>query len=247
MPWKWYDSKVIKIEDQSPTTKRFWVEVETEEVLGFKAGQFVTMDLPIHEKRTKRWRSYSIANAPDQSNILEFSIVYLEGGAGSKYFFEDVDLGTIIKFKGPAGVFCLPEAIETDLVLICTGTGVVPFRSMLWDIYNQKKPHKKIHLIFGTRHASGILYQDEFEELAQKMPEFKYSVALSREEVPLESLPFPTVKGYIHPIYLEAYKNGQADVNFYICGWKNMIDEARSNLTEQLGYDKAQIHFELYG
>ena len=35
MPWKWYDSKVIKIEDQTPTTKRIFVEIPKEEPLGF--------------------------------------------------------------------------------------------------------------------------------------------------------------------------------------------------------------------
>ena len=82
MAWKWYDSTIVKIEDQTPNTKRFWVEVP--EVLPFKAGQFVTMDLPIAEKRLKRWRSYSIANAPDGGSLLEFCIVYLEGRSGYK-------------------------------------------------------------------------------------------------------------------------------------------------------------------
>ena len=150
MPAKWLDSKVIKIEDASPTTKRFWVKIDTDEIIDFKAGQFVTIDLPIHERRNKRWRSYSIANPPDQTNILELCIVLLEGGAGSTYFFEEVKIGTPLRFKAPAGGFHLPEKIEKDLVLICTGTGVAPFRSMIWDIYNHQLPHKHIHLIFGT-------------------------------------------------------------------------------------------------
>ena len=241
MPWKWYDSQVIRIEDQSPTTKRFWVEVPEEVAIDFQAGQFVTMDLPIHEKRLKRWRSYSIANAPDQSNVLEFCIVNLEGGAASKYFFEEVDLGTPIRFKGPSGTFVLKEPIEKDLVLICTGTGVAPFRSMLWDIFHHKKSHKNIHLIFGTRFENGILYRDEFEELVEKMPGFSYDIALSRDES------WPGFKGYIHQIYLEKYKDAHPDIDFYICGWSNMIDDAVANLILKLKYDKSQIHYELYG
>ena len=54
--WKWYDSKIIKIENESSITKRFWVEVDGVESIDFKAGQFVTMDLPISEKRLKRAR-----------------------------------------------------------------------------------------------------------------------------------------------------------------------------------------------
>lgn len=248
MPWKWYDSKVVKIADESPTTKRFWLETVPEEKLDFKAGQFVTMDLPISDKRLKRWRSYSIANAPDEDNTLEFCIVNMNGGAATEYFFNEVKEGTNIKFKGPDGNFTLKEPVEKDLVFICTGTGVAPFRSMIWDLYEHKKSHKNIHLIFGTRHADGILYQKEFEELQQKMPGFKYSVALSREEnLNPADYPFEMVKGYVHQLYLETYKDVRADVDFYICGWSNMIDDAVANLLVHLKYDKSQIHYELYG
>ncbi|GJM36275.1 MAG: hypothetical protein DHS20C18_52760 [Saprospiraceae bacterium] len=248
MPWKWYDSKVVKIEAQGPNTKRFWLEAPTEEVLDFQAGQFVTMDLPIHDKRLKRWRSYSIANPPDKSNLLEFSIVKLDGGAASDYLFDEVGIGTPIRFKGPSGTFTLPEPIEKDLVLICTGTGVAPFRSMIWDIYNQNKTHRNIHLIFGTRFLDGLLYRDEFEELMQKMPGFRYSVALSREkDVAPTKGSLDLHLGYVHPIYLEAYQTARPDVDFYLCGWSNMIDDAVANLIIKLGYDKSQIHYELYG
>jgi ferredoxin-NADP reductase len=33
---------------------------------------------------------------------------------------------------------------------------------------------------------------------------------------------------------------------FYLCGWKNMVDEARARIAA-LGYDKKDIHLELYG
>ena len=248
MPWKWYDSKVTRIADASPTTKRFWVEVEGEEQPDFKAGQFVTMDLPIHEKRLKRWRSYSIANAPQCSKELEFCIVHLEGGAGTHYFFNDVEVGTPIRFKGPSGTFCLTETIEKDLVFICTGTGVAPFRSMIGDIVLQKKAYKNIHLIFGTREEEGILYRDEFEELMDDMPNFRYSVALSRaKELKPADFKFDLHLGYVHPIYMEEYSDVRPDVDFYICGWSNMIDDAVTNLFVKLGYDKSQIHYELYG
>ena len=241
MPWKWYDSTLIKIEDQSPTTKRFWVEIPKEEPISFKAGQFVTMDLPISDKRLKRWRSYSIANAPNGSNVLEFCVVHLDGGAASDYLFNTVKIGENIRFKGPDGGFVLPDPIEKDLVLICTGTGIAPFRSMLIDLQKNQKPHKNIHLIFGTRYEDGILYRDEFEQLEKEMPGFKYSVTLSRDEK------WKGLKGYVHQVYMEDYKKPRPDVDFYICGWTNMIDDAVANLLLKLKYDKSQIHYELYG
>ncbi len=244
MAWTWYDSTIIKIEDESPTTKRFWVEVKDVEKIDFQAGQFVTMDLPIHEKRLKRWRSYSIANHPDGTNILEFCIVLLEGGAATEYLFNEATIGTPIRFKGPSGTFVLPSEIKDDLVLICTGTGIAPFRSMVWDLYHQNKEHKNIHLIMGTRYQEGILYQQELEELKTKLSNFSYSIALSREEN-IEGEDF--YKGYVHQIYEAAYKEVRSDVHFYLCGWSNMIDDAVAKLIVELGYDKSQVHYELYG
>ncbi|MEO1436197.1 MAG: FAD-binding oxidoreductase [Bacteroidota bacterium] len=239
MPTTWYESTVEKIEDQSPTTKRFWLKVPELEAIAFKPGQFVTMDLPIHEKRLKRWRSYSIANPPDGTNLLEFSIVHLEGGLASKYLFNEVKEGTSIRFKGPTGVFTLPEAINKDLVFICTGTGVAPFRSMILDLKAQPNFNRNIHLIFGTRTPENILYREEFEALAKEWPNFTYTVALSRDDS------WEGPKGYVHQVYEAAYAD-KKDVAFYLCGWSNMVDEARERLAN-MGFTEKEVFYELYG
>jgi CDP-4-dehydro-6-deoxyglucose reductase len=237
----WYDGLVKKNEPMAPQVNRFLLEVPEVKSFDFKAGQFVTMDLPIGDKRLQRWRSYSIANAPDGSNVLELCIVRSDNGTGTKYLFDEIHLGSALRFKGPDGGFVLPEMIDKDLVFICTGTGVAPFRSMLHDLKNSGKPHRDIHLIFGTREESSILYRAEFEELARTMPGFRYDIALSRQP------DWPGYKGYVHQIYLEKYKKTRPDVAFYICGWSAMIDEAVANLLVKLGYDRSQIHYELYG
>ena len=241
MPTTWYTGTVIRIEDESPNTKRFWVEIPEVDAFPFQAGQFVTMDLPVHEKRLHRWRSYSIANAPDGSNVLEFCIVYLEGGLATRYFFEEVKVGTQLRFKGPDGTFTLPQDLEKKLVFVCTGTGIAPFRSMLWDIHNRGLDFRHIHLIFGTRHENGILYRKEMEAFRAKWPNFSYDIVLSRQP------DWKGHKGYVHQVYLEQYARPEPEVSFYLCGWSNMIDDAVANLIVKLGYDKSQIHYELYG
>ncbi len=237
--WTWHKSKIIKIVDETSTTKRFWIEVSDLEKIEFRAGQFITMDLPIHKKRLKRWRSYSIANAPDGTNILELCIVYLEGGLASEYLFKEVKVGDELTFKGPTGVFTLPQELENDIVLICTGTGVAPFRSMIWDIFEHKKAHQKIHLIFGTRYEKNILYRKELEELEKQWPDFYYTVVLSRER------DWAGYQGYVHPVYEKLYQKHE-QTKFYLCGWQNMIDEAKERLLA-MGVEKENIVYELYG
>ena len=145
----WQDAVVTKIVQETPTTKRFFLALTSGSVFDFTPGQFVTLDLPIHEQKNKRWRSYSIASAPSNNNEFELVIVHLEGGLGTTYLFNEVAVGTTLLMRGPQGVFILPKEISTDLYFICTGTGVAPFRSMLIDIHQKKTPHHSMHLLFG--------------------------------------------------------------------------------------------------
>ena len=163
MARRWNEGTVTGIQDEGINTKRFFIKVNQEELFDFIPGQFITIDLPIGEKRLARWRSYSIANIPNKENIVELCIVKLEGGAAGKYFFEEVEIGTILKFKDPEGGFVLPETIDFDMVMICTGTGVAPFRSMIQHLVANGIPHQNVHLIFGTRYEKGILYKDEWD------------------------------------------------------------------------------------
>ncbi|HVU83212.1 MAG TPA: FAD-binding oxidoreductase, partial [Puia sp.] len=85
MPLPWQTGRVIRIENETRTTRRFWIELVSGEPFDFMPGQFVTLDLPIHEKPAKRWRSYSVASWPDGTPVFELLIVYLEGGPGTHY------------------------------------------------------------------------------------------------------------------------------------------------------------------
>ncbi|HTI93543.1 MAG TPA: FAD-dependent oxidoreductase [Puia sp.] len=305
----WQTGKVIRIEQEAALTRRFWIQLPGLASFDFEPGQFVTLDLPIHEKPNKRVRSYSIASWPDGTNVIELVIVLLEGGAGTNYLFNQVTVGSELTLRGPQGVFTLPEPIEKDLFFICTGTGIAPFRAMSHHILNHSIPHREIFLIFGCRQFSDCLYRRELTELAEKIPAFHYIPTFSREDPETAG---PLVRtGYVHAIYEELCKlpvaaagaqslagamgqplagtKGQqvagammqslagamqpqvpgemtqsvadatvqqvADVaaqeslrpaNFFLCGWKNMIDEAKQRILA-LGYDRKSIHQELYG
>ena len=212
----WRTGKIIKIENETSSTKRFWIEIEGVDHFEFVPGQFITLDLPIHEQPNKRWRSYSIASAPDHSNVVELVIVLMEG--------------------------VLPDPITTDLFMICTGTGIAPFRSMLQHIHHNNIPHKEIYLIYGTRKCPDALYLNEMLDLKQKLPGFHYFPTFSREEQVAEGLCI----GYVHGVYEQLLQEPKDDPQFFLCGWKDMITDARQKIQAR-GIDKKSIHFELYG
>lgn len=249
----WQTGKVIRIENATDFTRRFWIELVSGLPFHFEPGQFVTLDLPIHEKPSRRWRSYSIASWPDGSPVFELVIVLLDGGVGTKYLFEEIQVGSELTLRGPQGSFTMPQPLEKDLFLICTGTGIAPFRAMAHHILNHNIPHQEIYLIFGCRRLGDALYQKEMEELELKLTGFQYLPVFSRE-VP-ENREHLIRTGYVHAVFEEICKQKAASngspggvypASFFLCGWKVMIDEAKKRIVD-LGYDRKAIHLELYG
>jgi CDP-4-dehydro-6-deoxyglucose reductase len=106
-------------------------------------------------------------------------------------------------------------------------------------------PHKDLYLIFGSRTKADLLYYNELNQLQDELNGFYYIPTLSREQWEGKS-------GYVHSIYEELCRTkmgGSGELSpagFYLCGWKNMIDEAKQRITA-LGYDRKSIHQELYG
>jgi glycine betaine catabolism B len=237
----WRIGKVIKIEQQTYNTRRFFIQIPELENFDFMPGQFVTLDLPIHEKPNKRLRSYSIASCPNGSNVFELCIVLLEGGAGTTYLFNEVVEGSEITLRGPVGVFTLQQNnYENNLFLICTGTGIAPFRSMINYVKLHSIQHNNIFLLFGCRTKADLLYFEELKMLSDVMPNFHYLPTLSREN-------WEGAHGYVHTVYENiCASNNNAPASFFLCGWKAMIDEAKQRI-QAMGYDKKAIHQELYG
>jgi CDP-4-dehydro-6-deoxyglucose reductase len=73
----------------------------------------------------------------------------------------------------------------------------------------------------------------------EKHPSFHFHPVLSRDNEGWTGR-----KGYVHSIYEEIFKERQP-AYFYICGWADMLKEARHRL-EVMGYDRKAIRFESY-
>ena len=234
----WRKGIVTRIENETRDTRKFWIEIPELNSFDFIPGQFITFDLPIHEKPTRRLRSYSIASWPDQTNIIELLIVLNQKGLGTPYLFNEINVGSELTLRGPQGVFILKEPLDKDLFFICTGTGIAPFRSMLNHIKLHGTSHQNIYLIFGTRTQNDLLYHEEIKALQNDIPGFKYIPTLSRENCEGHT-------GYVHTIY-ESLCQDRQSAEFFLCGWKAMIDEAKNRI-KGMGYDRKSIREELYG
>jgi len=237
MAYQFEEATIVDIKEESDVVKRFFIKVPDHVPFSFKAGQFIMLDLPIESKYTNR--SYSIASPPGNDNMFELCIVINPKGMGTPYMWENYEIGTTVKISKVLGKFTIPEEIDRDICFICTGTGIAPLRSQVLDIINKGQKHKNLYLIFGNRWEKDILYSKELEELQRQAPSFQFIPVLSRANEGWNGR-----SGYVHQVYEEIFAD-RRPAWFYICGWADMLKEARQRL-EAMGYDKKSIRFESY-
>lgn len=190
----------------------------------FTPGQFVSL---VHNDVT---RAYSIASPPD-GNQFSLCANLVTDGLFTPHLFA-MQPGDAVQLNGPLGTFVLRPS-PVDSLLVATGTGIAPFRSMV------NSSAAGFRLIFGVRHQESLLYDAEWRALAASRANFEYLPTLTR---PPES--WTGLAGRVHDHVLAAVGD-RRDIDIYICGLREMVDELRARL-KAIGYDRKRIVYERY-
>jgi CDP-4-dehydro-6-deoxyglucose reductase, E3 len=226
-------AKLIESALIAPDVKHFVFEAPEVEQFAFVPGQFVSIEHAVGEKKITR--AYSIASEPLGTNRFELCLDLVQDGLLSPLLFS-LKPGDTVEIRRPLGMFVLRDP-PRDSVLIATGTGVAPFRSMLRAKLGGSS--QRFTLVSGARHEEDLLYRGEFEEMAKRYPNFRFLPALSRP-----GATWTGRTGYVQEHLAEAIGD-RRDLDVFLCGLKQMVDQVRTILKE-MGFDRKQILFEKY-
>lgn len=238
--------KLVSSRMLAPSIRHFAFTRDDGEALAFIPGQFIQVHFS-YQDGTATKRSYSIASVregePHAGDLVELAVSYVPGGAATN-IFEHLDEGDTIEASGPFGRFCLmPRDANRRYVLIATGTGVTPYRSMLPELRRLIASRGvEVVLLFGARTPAELLYGDEFRAFAAEHPEFRFIPCFSRE-LPAEPGP-DDFKGYVQDALPLVRPDAEGDIA-YLCGNPNMVDACFEALKGH-GYPVPHIRREKY-
>ena len=218
--------------DIAPEIRHLTLEVEGIEHFSFVPGQFVSLSTSIDG--IEYTRAYSIASPPN-GNAFELCFNRVPAGHFSTFLFT-LSPGDEIEFAPPLGYFTLRNRTR-DMLMMCTGTGITPFRSMLLD--GMRELRTDVTLLFGSRYPEGLLFAEEWRELERRHQNFHYCPTLTR---PPETWDGRTGRVQTH---LDEVLGGRTDIDVYLCGMAEMIESVRKMLKER-GFDRKQIITEKY-
>lgn len=212
------------------------LEFEKPEGMSFEAGQFLLIDVPlIDDAEDIQPRAYSIASSPDDESIV-LVIKLVPDGRASTWVKEKLQPGDEVRIQCPFGKFVLHLENPKEIVMMCTSTGIAPFRSQLRSALQHED--RKIDLFFGLLSEKELFWKDELDQLAANYPNFSYYVECSQ---PTDA--WDGYTGYVQE-HAQEVIGDFSNKQIYLCGSPLMTKAVKETAMNDWGVAKEDIDME---
>lgn len=251
--------KVSKIEDVSPTAKKFTFVPDQGDVLPpFQAGQYASLDLKIPNEdgtTTITTRPYSICSAPYQArqgddSYFELTIRNGKPGVGyvSSWLYANVAVGDTFEAHLPFGQFHYePLRDAKHVVALAGGSGITPFYSMAQEIAHGTLD-MDLTILYGSVSTSDIILKDELEAIDSDRVKF-VNVISGDEDLSAAKSKEPLEKGFVNRELISKYTDGDpsdGNTSYFVCGPLPMYNFVSGEL-KALAVPRRRIRMEVFG
>lgn len=215
-------ARVLTVERPSHDVTIIRLQVPSAAGFTFKAGQYANLLM-----KDGATRSYSMANAPDDSGVLEWHVRRVEGGRFSTHAYDALKPGALLRIAGPYGTFVLNKG-DAPVVLLASGTGYAPIAALL-KTHGAELARRQAVVYWGGRTRQDLYAFDHSQAWEQQFPGVRI--------VPVLSEPDPQWQGrtgFVHQAVLDDLADLSA-YEVYACGNPLMIEAARASFTRDAG------------
>jgi len=214
-------SRVTAIARPTSDVALLTLQLPATETFRFHAGQYIEVIL----KDGKR-RSYSMANAPHAASALELHIRHLNGGLFTDHVFgagaTAMKEREILRLEGPFGSFFLREDSQLPIVMLASGTGFAPIKSIVEHMVHENIA-RPITLYWGGRRPGDLYMNEMVEQWANTIPGFTYVPVIS-DALPEDGWAGRT--GFVHRAVMQDFPD-LSGYQVYACGAPIVVDSAR--------------------
>lgn len=230
----------------APDVMQVWLRLPAVEALRFHPGQY--LDVLYEGGR----RSFSIANPPHDSELIELHVRRVRGGGFTERLFNSTPVpthatalreGALLRIEGPLGQFTYQPGTR-PVVMVAGGTGFAPLKAMLRHILETEGPgelQRRIHLYWGARQPRDVYEESLVLEWAARHPQRLQFTAVLSETSDTGGAAHRR-RGWVHEAVLADYPDLSAH-EVYAAGPPAMIEAIRATFcrhglpTERLCFD----------
>jgi NAD(P)H-flavin reductase/hemoglobin-like flavoprotein len=135
--------------------------------LPYRAGQYVSIEAPRYQPRL--WRTYSMANAPTEENIMEFHVRAVGAGWVSSALVRRVRPGDLLRLAAPMGSMVLDEHSDRDVLCVAGGVGLAPIKALVEELSRVNRT-RWVHVFFAANDRDDLYALAELYALAAEHP-----------------------------------------------------------------------------
>ncbi len=208
-------------------------------------------------------RAYSMANYPAEGNVFMLTVriatppfkpdrsgfMNVNPGIASSYIFS-LKPGDKVLMSGPYGDFHPHFDTKNEMVWIGGGAGMAPLRAQI--MHMTKTLHttdRQMHYFYGARALNEVFYLNDFLNLEKEFSNFKFHLALDREDPAADKAGVEYTPGFVHTVMYETYlKNHPApeDIEYYMCG-PGPMSKSVTAMLDELGVPEENIMYDNFG
>lgn len=221
IPVKTLPCRVQKMEKLAPDVMALYLRLPANERLQFLAGQYLEILL-----KDGRRRSFSMANAPHDDELLQLHVRFVPGGQFSEHVFTNMKERDILRFEGPHGSFFLREESDKPIMFVAGGTGFAPIKAIIEHALHNKIA-RPMTLYWGARAKVDLYMAGLPEAWHMRNPHLRYVPVLSEAKTEDN---WQDRTGLVHQAVLDDYAD-LSGYQVYVCGAPAMVDAARCDFT----------------
>ena len=209
---------VRSVRPLSPDVTHLVLELPEATELIFRAGQYVNVMVP-----GAGHRSFSMASKP-HARLIDFHIRHIGGGQFTSGMLQRLQPGDPLEVELPLGNFGYHEDDYRPILVLATGTGIAPIKSMIESLLDDADC-PPLALYWGARTRQDLYLHDEIASWASRLSDFRYVPVLSRADGDWAGR-----RGYVQDAALQDIGDELAEHAIYLCGSPDMIAHARRAL-----------------
>lgn len=215
-------ARVVTLKKLSHDVMLMELKLPASQRLQFLAGQYLDILL-----RDGRKRSFSLANAPHDDDLLQLHIKRVKGGFFTQQVFEEMQEKALLRIEGPLGTFFLREDSERPVILMGGGTGFAPLKSIVEHAI-ATETHRPIDLYWGVKTQADLYLGELAERWTQEHDNIRFIPVLSEEP----SADWFGRRGWVHEAVVEDFTD-LSEFDVYMSGPPPMISAATTAFLER--------------
>ncbi len=234
-PPRFAPCRILEVRKFSHDVALIRVGLHMNEPLMFKAGQYIEF-----VRKDGSRRSYSIATLPNANGVrqIELHIRHQEGGSFTDRIFNgQMQVGEIHRIELPLGLFYLRNKDSAPIIMLATGTGFSPIKSMILDFIDRADT-RELYFYWGGRTKADLYMHELCLQWAKTHPNIHYIPVLSDE--PANSN-WRGRRGFVHRAVSDDFPDLSGH-HVYACGNPAMIDASRTDFTSQNKLNKNSFY-----